>query len=87
MTLTLPSLACPRCDAIQLAHRILHDGELAWACHSCDTPLAPGASVQWVEPQALEEVSLTLDGKPVLPPSQAPSKGCRGGACGVQQAI
>lgn len=79
--LTLPVAPCPECDETRLLRAILntHD-DLTHVCTNCETPIEESA-IEWKTIEEINKSGYITEGW-VDPHGK---RGCRGGACGIQQ--
>ena len=73
---------CNSCARETIAHRVLLDDRLAWACERCDTPQDERVG-RWVSHDELDALGYFVDG--LEPEAKHGGSGCRSGSCGISQ--
>ena len=76
----LPLAPCPRCGAETLVFQRPTAGGAEACCVDCDSPVDV-ATIRWSEPGLVHRAGYSLG----LPEQPHGERGCRSGACGIQQ--
>ncbi len=79
-TASFPIAPCPACDRHVLLEAAILEGDLIHICFHCGAP-TDRETIEWVSEDAINRSGYITEGW------QDPhgERGCRGGACGVQQ--
>ena len=77
---------CPECQKEVLTSRDLVGEEIVDRCLHCES-LLPRKTLRWSSPKAVVALGYIIEGYQDEHSQDEGSRGCRGGACGVQQPV